>query len=96
MILVSDFHRLATCLNCPFCELKIDRSFISALDEPGTLAVVRTIIQLADNLNLRTVAEGIEEERHIEILRNLGCKVGQGFYYYKPMPLHEIERLLAE
>ncbi|WP_186667915.1 GGDEF and EAL domain-containing protein [Sporosarcina sp. BP05] len=80
----------------PLCELKIDRSFISALDEPGTLAVVRTIIQLAENLNLRTVAEGIEEERHIEILRNLGCKVGQGFYYYKPMPLQEIERLLAE
>lgn len=80
----------------PLCELKIDRSFISALDEPGTLAVVRTIIQLAENLNLRTVAEGIEEERHIEILRNLGCKVGQGFYYYKPMPLQEVERLLAE
>jgi len=80
----------------PLCELKIDRSFISALDEPGTLAVVRTIIQLAENLNLRTVAEGIEEERHIEILRNLGCKVGQGFYYYKPMPLQEIDQLLAE
>lgn len=80
----------------PLCELKIDRSFISALDEPGTFAVVRTIIQLAENLNLTTVAEGIEEERHIEVLRNLGCKVGQGFYYYKPMPLQEIERLLAE
>ncbi|WP_421101701.1 EAL domain-containing protein [Sporosarcina psychrophila] len=80
----------------PLCELKIDRSFISELDEPGTLAVVRTIIQLAENLNLTTVAEGIEEERHIEILRNLGCKVGQGFYYYKPMPLQEIEQLLAE
>ncbi|WP_399629315.1 EAL domain-containing protein [Sporosarcina sp. SG10008] len=80
----------------PLCELKIDRSFISELDEPGTLAVVRTIIQLAENLNLTTVAEGIEEERHIEILRNLGCKVGQGFYYYKPMPLQEIQRLLAE
>ncbi|MEK4406112.1 EAL domain-containing protein [Sporosarcina sp. FSL K6-6792] len=80
----------------PLCELKIDRSFISELDELGTLAVVRTIIQLAENLNLTTVAEGIEEERHIEILRNLGCKVGQGFYYYKPMPLQEIEQLLAE
>jgi len=80
----------------PLCELKIDRSFISALDDPGTFAVVRTIIQLAENLNLTTVAEGIEEERHIEVLRNLGCKVGQGFYYYKPMPLQEIEQLLAE
>lgn len=80
----------------PLSELKIDRSFICALDEPGTLAVVRTIIQLAENLNLRTVAEGIEEERHIETLRNLGCEVGQGFYYYKPMRLQEIDQLLAE
>ena len=90
------FSSLSYLPQLPLCELKIDRSFISALDEPGTLAVVRTIIQLAENLNLITVAEGIEEERHIEILRNLGCKVGQGFYYYKPMPLQEIDRLLAE
>lgn len=90
------FSSLSYLPQLPLCELKIDRSFISALDEPGTLAVVRTIIQLAENLNLRTVAEGIEEERHIEILRNLGCQMGQGFYYYKPMPLREIERLLAE
>jgi PAS domain S-box-containing protein len=90
------FSSLSYLPQLPLCELKIDRSFISALDEPGTLAVVRTIIQLAENLNLRTVAEGIEEERHIEVLRNLGCKVGQGFYFYKPMPLQEIDRLLAE
>ncbi|KAA0955654.1 EAL domain-containing protein [Sporosarcina sp. ANT_H38] len=90
------FSSLSYLSQLPLCELKIDRSFISALDEPDTLAVVRTIIQLAENLNLSTVAEGIEEERHIEVLRNLGCKVGQGFYYYKPMPLHEIDHLLAE
>jgi PAS domain S-box-containing protein len=90
------FSSLSYLPQLPLCELKIDRSFISELDQPGTLAVVRTIIQLAENLNLRTVAEGIEEERHIEILCNLGCKVGQGFYFHKPMPLQEIDRLLAE
>ncbi|MER2089179.1 MAG: EAL domain-containing protein [Sporosarcina sp.] len=90
------FSSLSYLPQLPLSELKIDRSFISALDEPDTLAVVRTIIQLAENLNLSTVAEGIEQERHIEVLRNLGCKVGQGFYYYKPMPLDEIDRLLAE
>ena len=52
-----------------------------------------TIIQLANNLNLSTVAEGIEEERHIDILLSLGCKIGQGFYFYKPMPLHEVDLL---
>jgi PAS domain S-box-containing protein/diguanylate cyclase (GGDEF)-like protein len=90
------FSSLSYLPQLPLCELKIDRSFISALDEPDTLAVVRTIIQLAENLNLTTVAEGIEEERHIEVLRELGCNVGQGFYYYKPMPLQDIDQLLAE
>ena len=77
-------------------ELKIDRSFIRALDEPDTHAVVMTIIQLANNLNLSTVAEGIEEERHIQMLLTLGCKIGQGFYFYKPMPLSEIDLLLQQ
>lgn len=75
-------------------ELKIDRSFIHELSQLNTHAVVTTIIQLANNLNMSTVAEGIEEEWQIEELISLGCKIGQGFYYYKPMPLHEIDLLL--
>lgn len=77
-------------------ELKIDRSFISALDEKDTQAVVMTIIQLAKNLKLSVVAEGIEKECQIETLRSFGCTIGQGFYFYKPMPLHEINELLQE
>lgn len=75
-------------------ELKIDRSFINGIDEKDTRAVVRTIIQLAENLNMTVVAEGIEKEEQIEILRSFGCTIGQGFYFYKPMPLHEINDLL--
>lgn len=75
-------------------ELKIDRSFINKLHEQGTYAVVMTIIQLANNLNIETVAEGIEEVHQIEALTALGCKIGQGFYYYKPKPLEEINLLL--
>lgn len=76
-------------------ELKIDRSFISALDKQDTYTVVMTIIQLAKNLNLVTVAEGIEEPHQIEALVSLGCQVGQGFYYYKPMSFAEVELLLG-
>ena len=88
------FSSLSYLPKLPVSELKIDRSFISALDEQDTRAVVMTIIQLAKNLNLSIVAEGIEEERHIRILRELGCTTGQGFYFYKPMPLNEIDQLL--
>lgn len=75
-------------------ELKIDRSFIIAINEKETRAVVRTIIQLADNLNMTVVAEGVETEEQIALLRSFGCTVGQGFYFYKPMSLHEIKDLL--
>lgn len=88
------FSSLSYLPQLPLSEIKIDRSFINAMGEPATLAVVRTIIQLAVNLNLSTVAEGIEEEWQAATLRALGCHVGQGFYYYKPMPLVEIDRLL--
>lgn len=80
----------------PVDELKIDRSFIRRLDDPKTCAVIRTIVQLAENLNLSVVAEGIEEQQHIEVLQNLGCHMGQGYYYDKPMPLDEIDRLLGK
>ncbi len=96
MILVSAFHRLAICLNLPVSELKIDRSFISALDEPGTLAVVRQLFNLR---KLQFDQQLQKESKRKDILKfyvHLGCKVGQGFYYYKPMPLQEIDRLLAE
>ncbi|WP_318617006.1 EAL domain-containing protein [Sporosarcina sp. YIM B06819] len=90
------FSSLSYLPKLPLSELKIDRSFINAIGEPATLGVVTTIIQLAENLKLSTVAEGIEEEWQGEMLRTLGCKVGQGFYYYKPMPLSEVDRLLSE
>lgn len=88
------FSSLSYLPQLPVSELKIDRSFIRALEEPDTRAVVTTIIQLANNLKLSTVAEGIEEQVHIDILKSLGCKVGQGFFYYKPMPLSEINLVL--
>lgn len=77
-------------------ELKIDRSFIKELDKRDTRAVVMTIIQLAINLNMSVVAEGIEKKEQIETLLAFGCKIGQGFYYYKPMPLEEIDVLLQK
>lgn len=78
----------------PFSELKIDRSFINEITEPGMHAVVQTIIQLANNINMRVIAEGIETEEQLKLLQQLGCPAGQGYYFYKPMPIEEAEKLL--
>ena len=74
-----------------FAELKIDRSFTSRIQEAGTFAIVQSIIQIAYNLEIDVVAEGVETKEQVEILQQLGCKCVQGFLFYKPMSFAEIE-----
>ncbi|KOS66570.1 phytochrome-like protein cph2 [Lysinibacillus contaminans] len=88
------FSSLSYLQKLPFAELKIDRSFINGIHDAGTLAIVRSIIQLALNLGMTSVAEGIESEEQVEILRTLGCKIGQGYYYYKPMSIEQLNDIL--
>ncbi len=71
----------------PFSELKIDRSFITDLvHNSESQIIVETCIQLAKRLGLTVVAEGIEDERAKNILVDLGCNVGQGYFWSKPLP----------
>ena len=81
----------------PFSRLKIDRSFISKMDQDDkSEAIVRTILLLGQNLNLETVAEGIETEKQLEVLRLHGCPFGQGFLFSRPVNAKNAERLLLE
>ena len=81
----------------PLDTLKIDRSFVSRIDTPGEHeAIVRTIVNLAQNLSFQTVAEGIETVDQLHSLQALDCLYGQGYYFSKPMPAGEAEALLRE
>ncbi|MGM9948501.1 MAG: EAL domain-containing protein [Lysinibacillus sp.] len=75
-----------------FSELKIDRSFTSRIHEAGTLAIVKSIIQIAHSLEIDVVAEGVETKEQAEVLYGLGCGCAQGYLFYKPMSFEEIER----
>jgi diguanylate cyclase (GGDEF)-like protein/PAS domain S-box-containing protein len=76
--------------------VKIDRSFVTPLgDNPQTGAIVGAIIDLAHALGLSVVAEGVETEQQLAILRELGCDVAQGFLIGKPMPKDEFEALVT-
>ncbi|EON74019.1 EAL domain-containing protein [Lysinibacillus sphaericus] len=90
----TGFSSLSYLQRLPFTELKIDRSFINDINDAATLAIVRSIIQLALNLGMTSVAEGIENEEQVEILRALGCTVGQGYFYYKPMSIEQLDTIL--
>ncbi len=78
----------------PLAKLKIDRAFVARMDvESESFEIVRVIVSLAQALGMRTVAEGIERESQLRLLRSLGCAHGQGYLFYRPLPAQEIERL---
>jgi EAL domain-containing protein (putative c-di-GMP-specific phosphodiesterase class I) len=91
----TGYSSLSYLRQLPVHALKIDRSFISDLsDEPGSDAIVRSIIELARNLRLETVAEGVEDELACERLVALGCDLAQGFALARPMPADDIRSWL--
>jgi len=87
---VDDFGTGYSCLsqlkNLPLDTIKIDRSFIMGLGrEGGATAIVETIIELANKLEMQTLAEGVETDDQAELLEKMGCSVFQGFLYSKAL-----------
>ncbi|HIK15780.1 MAG TPA: EAL domain-containing protein [Leptolyngbyaceae cyanobacterium M33_DOE_097] len=81
----------------PIDSLKIDRSFVCHVDEAGEqLEIVRTIVTLAWNLGIDTVAEGVETTKHLNQLRSLRCDYGQGYLFAKPLPADNVTALLSQ
>jgi diguanylate cyclase (GGDEF)-like protein/PAS domain S-box-containing protein len=80
----------------PIDSLKVDRSFVSTLeDDPQMANVVGSIIELAHALELEVVSEGIETPGQLSTLRRLGCDIGQGYHFSRPVPPEEALDLLA-
>jgi len=78
-------------------KLKIDQSFICDIAEnPEDMTLVNTIINMAHNLNMTTIAEGVETAEQLAILRKLGCDEIQGYYFSKPLPSIEFEEFVRQ
>ncbi len=87
--------------NMPLRTIKIDRSFVTHLDEDGSgLVLVKAIVDLAHEFGLTAVAEGVETPDVIDRLRRLGCDVAQGYHWSRPVPPGElpdvVQRLSSE
>ena len=80
----------------PLDTLKIDRSFVAALEGDDGAALVEAMVTLAHRLGLRTVAEGVETAAQADRLRALGCDLGQGWLFAKPSPARAAGRLLRQ
>lgn len=81
----------------PLDALKIDRTFIEDVNtDPANSAIVKAIIAVADNLKLKTIAEGVETEQEMAFLREHGCNEMQGFLLSRPLPVEEASELLTK
>ncbi len=94
LVAIDDFgtgySSLSQILSLPCDVLKIDRSFVARMGQPRTLSLVRATVQLAHDLGLTTVAEGVESRREADALQAMGCDRLQGYWYAHPQPLTEM------
>lgn len=81
----------------PLDVLKIDLSFVRRIvEDPTSLALTRSSISLGHSLDLEVIAEGVETEEQLEILKSLGCDYAQGYLYSRPLPKDEFERFIQD
>ena len=78
----------------PLDVLKIDKSFIDGMDSEKGRWIVKDIVAIAHHLNVKSVAEGVENEKQRDLLLEYGCDYIQGYFYGRPMPVSEYEKLL--
>jgi diguanylate cyclase (GGDEF)-like protein/PAS domain S-box-containing protein len=92
----TGYSSLAYLKTLPVDELKIDKSFVTHMcDDGNDEVIVRSTIDLAHNLGLTVVAEGVESELHMQTLRRLGCDIGQGFHIGRPLRIEELNQWMA-
>mgnify|MGYP000114916242 FL=1 len=92
----TGFSSLSYLQKLPLDRLKVDRSFVNDIAEPGGSVIADTIINLGKQMNLKVIAEGIESVEQEVQLKALGCDEVQGFYYAKPMPVDEFFKHLEK
>jgi EAL domain-containing protein (putative c-di-GMP-specific phosphodiesterase class I) len=92
----TGYSSLAYLKRLPVDEVKLDKSFVlNMTSDHDDAAIVRSTIELAHNLGLELVAEGVEDQETLELLAALGCDLAQGFHLARPMPAADLARLAA-
>lgn len=90
----TGYSSLSYLTKFPLDALKVDRSFVTGLpDNPDAVTMAKAIVNMAQNLGLKVIAEGVENERQSTFLHGLGSDIGQGYLFSRPVPYDEFVRL---
>lgn len=93
----TGYSSLSYLRNYPFHVLKIDKSFVSDInDDPSDRGLINAAISMAHSMNMKVVAEGIENVGQLEILKEMKCDFGQGYYFSRPIPANEFDKLFED
>ncbi|MDF1880955.1 bifunctional diguanylate cyclase/phosphodiesterase [Sulfurimonas sp. MAG313] len=93
----TGYSSLSYLKKLPIDKIKIDKSFIDDIsDDENDVAITKAIIAMSHSLGLNVLAEGVEEESQLKILKELKCEKYQGYYFSRPVPADEFEALLKE
>ena len=99
-ISMDDFGSGYSCLgllkDMPIDTLKLDRMFLDNIEDYNSQVIVSNIVNIAKNLNLKVVSEGVETNKQVEFLRDIGCDMAQGFIFEKPIPISDYENLISK
>ena len=87
---------LSSLANIDFDVLKLDKSFVDKIGDKKMESVIKSTIRLADDLGMMLIAEGVEEKRQTEFLKEQGCFYAQGFYYSRPVSEKEYRKMLRD
>ncbi|MGZ8515508.1 MAG: EAL domain-containing protein, partial [Candidatus Limnocylindrales bacterium] len=91
----TGYSSLSYLKHLPLDTIKIDRSFVAGLSGVTDRSIVEAVIALARGLRIGVVAEGIETDVQRQILRDIGCDIGQGYLFSRPLPADDAARLVS-
>jgi diguanylate cyclase (GGDEF)-like protein/PAS domain S-box-containing protein len=94
----TGYSSLSYLQRVPFDKIKIDRSFVSGASDPESrnAALIRAMVGLGSDLKMKTIAEGVETQEELQLVRDLGCSLVQGYIFGRPMPAEEARELAAK